>query len=63
MVGKHDVFSPCIQDGIDVVRRPGRPLRFSAPGEVDISDAIIIQPKKHVVSSMGAGKCRKHNSV
>jgi N-dimethylarginine dimethylaminohydrolase len=63
MIGKHDMFSPCIQAGVEIVRRPGGRLRFSAPGQVNINDAVVIQPKKHVVSSMGAGKRRKRDSV
>jgi hypothetical protein len=56
MIGKHDMFSPRIQAGVEIVRRPGGRLRFSAPGQVNINDAIVIQPKKYVVSSMGARK-------
>jgi hypothetical protein len=63
MIGEHDVFSPCIQAGIDIVGWPWWPLRFSAPGQMDVNDAIILQPKKHVVSSMRAGKRRKRDSV
>ena len=63
MIGKHDLFSPCIQAGIDVVRRPGRPFCFSAESEVDVGDAIIVQPKKHIVSPMRTGKCGKRDAV
>jgi len=30
---------------------------------VDIDDAIVIQPKEHIVGSMGAGKRRQRDSV
>ena len=40
MIGEHDVFSPCIQAGIGIVGWPWWPLRFSAPGQMDVNDAI-----------------------
>ena len=36
---------------------------FSAESEVDINHAIIIQPKKQVVSPMRTGKCGKRDAV
>ena len=63
MIGDHDVFSPCIQAGVDVVRWPRWRLYFSAPGQMDTDNTIIIQPKERVVSPLGVGNRRKSDSV